>query len=101
MVLLVSLTARLVVAQASSAATDAYPLQLERGQTIALCETGTVICPASVKCDDPSIVELGGDQRGALLRGATLGTTLCSAGSASGLGMRRIYRVTGVEKPAR
>ncbi len=98
---LLVLAARLLLAQGSPVVDDALPLRLVVGEVLALCETGTVICPASVRCDDPSIVAPGGDRRGALLTGVKPGSTLCSAGSASGQGMRRVYRVTVVEKPGR
>ncbi len=97
---LLVIAARLLLSQAP-VVDDALPLRLVVGEALALCETGTVICPVSVRCDDPSIVGLGSDRRGALLTGVKPGTTLCSAGSASGQGMRRVYRVTVVEKSSR
>ncbi len=97
---LLVIAARLLLSQAP-VVDDALPLRLAVGEVLALCETGTVICPASVRCDDPSIVQLGADARGALLTGVKPGSTLCSAGSASGQGMRRVYRITVVEKSGR
>ena len=85
---------------AGSAADEAYPLRLEVGESVALCSTGTLLCPArDTRCDDASIVVAGADERGPVLKGVTPGTTLCSAGSASGGGSRRVYRVTVVGKP--
>jgi hypothetical protein len=92
---------RLLLAQGSPVVDDALPLRLTVGEVLAICETGTVICPAAVRCDDTSIVQIGADGRGALLTAVKPGSTVCSAGSASGLGMRRVYRLTVVEKPSR
>lgn len=84
---------------APSASDAAYPLKIEVGGEVAVCQTGTVLCPATVVCDDPSVVTVTGDQRGPVLKGGKPGATLCSAGSASGAGMRRVYQVTVVPKP--
>jgi hypothetical protein len=79
--------------------TDAHELRLEVGQSVSLCSTGTLLCPArDARCDDLSVVAPGADERGPLLKGVKPGTTLCSAAGASGAGARRIYRVTVVAK---
>jgi hypothetical protein len=71
-----------------------YPLQLKVGESLALCKTGTILCPATVPiCDDGTLIEfeLTGDGLG--FHGVKPGETLCSAASAS-TGLRRVYRVT-------
>lgn len=81
--------------QAPDAAADAYPLTLAVGESVALCDTGTLLCPAAgTRCDDLSVVGVGADPRGPVLKGLAPGTTLCSAATASGQGPRRVYRVT-------
>lgn len=101
--ILVALLATLAAparSQAPDAAPDGYPLTLEVGETVALCETGTLLCPAAgTRCDDLAVVGVGADQRGPVLTGLAPGTTLCSAATASGQGARRVYRVT--VKPSR
>jgi len=77
---------------------EAYPLQVKVGDAVAICETGTVMCPAGAAiCDDPSIARPDADARGLLFRGVSPGTTLCSAGSSSGQ-LRVVYRVTVVAR---
>ncbi len=79
----------------SSEAERAHPLAVRVGESIALCDTGTILCPAAnAICDDPSIVAVEATERGLALRGLKSGTTLCSAASGSALGARRLYRVT-------
>ncbi len=78
---------------------DGHPLRLAVGESVALCGTGTLLCPAGdTRCDDGSVVAVGGDERGPVLTALKPGSTLCSAGSASGMGQRRVYRVTVIEK---
>ena len=77
-----------------------YPIELKLGDSIELCSTGAVICPASgVICDDTSIVAVVGSAGGLTLEGVKPGTTLCSAASSSGMGVRRLFRVTVLEPP--
>jgi hypothetical protein len=83
-------------------AMEPHPLRLQVGESVAICSTGTIVCPAAATlCDDLSVVSVGADERGPVLRGIREGTTLCSSGSASGAGFRRVYRVTVVPKPAK
>ena len=73
-----------------------YAIQLRVGESVDICKTGTIACPANNPiCDDTSIVgaEINGVQ-GLVFKGLTPGTTLCSAAAGSGFGMRRVYRVT-------
>ncbi len=89
-------------ARAQGGGDEAYPLTLAVGETVALCATGTLLCPAAgTRCDDTAVVEPGADERGPVLTGRRPGTTLCSAASGSGLGMRRVYRLTVVDRRAR
>lgn len=86
---------------AALAADDPYPLHVSVGQGAAICKTGTILCPAgAAMCDDPKVAvpELGPD--GVEFKGVGPGSTLCSAGSASGKGARRVYRVTVGAAPA-
>jgi hypothetical protein len=82
----------------SSAADQPHPLKLKVGESLAICKTGTIQCPASSPiCDDTTVVtaELSGNE-GLVFKGLKPGTTLCSAGASSGFGARRVYRVTVV-----
>ena len=81
----------------SAAAQDAgpYPLKVKAGESVAVCATGTIICPASDPiCDDTSVVTTVSTPDGLAFKGVKPGTTLCSAASAAGRGLRRVYRVT-------
>ncbi len=76
-----------------------FPLQLEVGETLSLCGTGTVSCPPRApRCDDPKLVAPEERSDGAALRGVAPGTTLCSAAGGTVLGARRVYRVTVVPR---
>ena len=78
------------------AAADApAPLALKVGETLAICKTGTIECPAVAPiCDDTSLVAAEQSEQGLVFRGLKPGTTLCSAASSAGAGFRRVYRVT-------
>ncbi len=78
------------------AAADApYPLTVRVGETVAICKTGTIQCPASnAICDDTSVVAVEAGPDGLVFKGLKPGTTLCGASGASGQGVRRVYRVT-------
>ncbi len=72
-----------------------YPLVIKVGESLALCKTGTILCPAVVPiCDDGTLIEFDLNADGLVFRGVKAGETLCSAASASGQGLRRVYRVT-------
>lgn len=76
-----------------------HPLQLRVGETVSLCATGTIGCPAqAARCDDPKVVLPAQGPDGAALRGLSAGTTLCSAAGGTVLGTRRVYRVTVVPR---
>jgi hypothetical protein len=72
-----------------------HPLSLKVGEVAAICKTGTIMCPASdAICDDPSIAEPADSPDGLAFKALKPGTTLCSAASAAGSGLRRVYRIT-------
>jgi hypothetical protein len=97
-----TLVAATTSARGADPVDEPYPLRLVVGQSVALCSTGTLICPAAdTRCDDGSVVAIGGDHRGPVLKAVKRGTTVCSTGSASGQGPRRVYRVTVAANPAR
>jgi len=74
---------------------EPYPLSVKVGKSIALCKTGTITCPAgSPICDDTAVVEATTTSEGLVFKGLKEGKTICSAGSSTGLGSRRVYRVT-------
>jgi hypothetical protein len=74
---------------------EPYPLSIKVGKSIALCKTGTITCPAaSAICDDVAVVEATTTSEGLVFKGIKEGKTVCSAASSSGLGSRRVYRVT-------
>ena len=74
---------------------EPYPLRIKVGESLALCKTGTIVCPAAAAlCDDGTLVEFELTADGLAFRGVKPGETLCSASSMSGQGLRRVYRVT-------
>ena len=77
-----------------AAADEPVPLRIRVGETVAICATGTIICPAGAAlCDDPAVAVPDASGDGLSFRGVGEGTTLCSAQAAQGRGMRRVYRV--------
>lgn len=78
---------------------EAYPLRLEVGKSVKVCETGTLMCPAEAPiCDDPKIATWSFGPDGLEFEGVSPGQTFCSAGSA--LKLRRVYRVTVAARAA-
>jgi hypothetical protein len=77
------------------AAADApFPLSMRVGQSVAICTTGTIQCPAVAPiCDDTSVVGAEVTDAGLTFKGLKPGSTLCSAASGSGAGPRRVYKV--------
>ncbi|MBI5067980.1 MAG: hypothetical protein HZB56_07050 [Deltaproteobacteria bacterium] len=96
-----ALTAAVLAALfASARAADEapYPLRVEVGKTVAICPTNTIQCPAGAgRCDDASVAAPTVTAEGLSFEGVAPGTTLCSAGSVSGWGPRRVYEVTVVK----
>jgi hypothetical protein len=85
----------IAIACAPAAGDQPYPLAIKVGESASLCKTGTIICPASEPiCDDTSVATADSGPDGLVFKGVKPGTTLCSAASASGRGLRRVYRVT-------
>ncbi len=85
--------ASLVLALLASAAP--VPLTVQVGKAVAICATGTIQCPAGNPiCDDTSVATAENSDAGLVFRGVAPGTTLCSAASGGGIGLRRVYRVT-------
>ena len=81
------------------AAADPVPLTVKVGESVALCATGTIQCPAANPiCDDTSVATAEVTAEGLVLRGVKKGTTLCSAAGASGFGQRQVYRVVVKDK---
>ncbi|HMK72747.1 MAG TPA: hypothetical protein VK454_05385, partial [Myxococcaceae bacterium] len=90
-----ALLAPLAAGAQASDANAPYSLSMKVGQSIELCQTGTITCPAgSAICDDPSVVAWENGEAGLVFKGLKPGTTLCSAGTAGGQGFRRVFRVT-------
>lgn len=81
------------------AAADApVAITVRAGSSVPLCSTGTIQCPAGTGiCDDTSIATIENSDAGVVLRALKAGETRCSVASASGLGMRQLYKV--VVKP--
>lgn len=86
-------------AQGDSATDRPFPLTVTVGESVAVCATGTLVCPAgAAACDDPSVARPESDaERGLAFKGLKPGTTLCGASGASGQGARRVFRVTVTE----
>lgn len=93
---LARIAALLAFAPLARAADDQpVPLTVQVGQSVSLCATGTIQCPAGAAiCDDLRVATPVAAADGLALLGVAPGTTLCSAGAAGGGGARRIYRVT-------
>src|SRR5260370_34349478 len=86
----------------SAAAQDAepYPLTVKAGESVAVCTTGTIMCPASdAICDDTSVATAVSTPDGLAYNGLKHGTTLCSAASAAGRGRPRPYRIPVTCRP--
>ena len=86
--------AALGVLLASSGRGDEPPsIDLKVGEAKNLCENKLVVCPvSSFICDDPKVATIEYGPEGALLRGVSPGTTLCSV---LGYGaFRRVIRAT-------
>jgi hypothetical protein len=86
--------ALLLVAAAMARADEPTPISLIVGGSINVCKAGLTVCPvSSFMCDDPkvAVVENGAD--GALVKGVSPGTTLCSVRGHEGA-FRRLMRVT-------
>ena len=66
---------------------------LKVGESVRICETRTVICPASAPiCDDTSLVAIRDQGKGLEIVGLKPGRTLCSVMSANQA--RQVFAVT-------
>ena len=78
----------------ATAPNEPYPVRLRVGQTFSVCRSGTIICPAVAPiCDNPSVATGELSPEGLVFLAVEPGTTLCSAGSGSAEGPRRVYRI--------
>lgn len=69
-------------------------LVIRTGDSVAICKTGTIICPATLgTCDDPAVAAADSGDDGIVFRGISPGATVCSAVGTSGVGPRKLYRV--------
>ncbi len=72
---------------------EPFPVELRVGETIEICATGEIICPARTPiCDNPKVAVPVDAPGGLGFQGVGPGTTLCSAASAAG--PRRVFRIT-------
>jgi len=91
--LLVALTVTPVEAQGPPAKVEPYPITVDVGETVDICSTGTLACPAyDPICDDISVATMRRGATGLQILGVSPGKTLCSASSANFV--RVIYAVT-------
>ncbi len=72
---------------------EPFPVDLQVGETIEICASGQIVCPARTPiCDDPKVAVPVDAPGGLGFQGVGPGTTLCSAASAAG--PRRVFRIT-------
>jgi len=91
--LLVALAVTPVEAQGPPAKVEPYPITVDVGETVDICSTGTLACPAyDPICDDISVATMRRGATGLQILGVSPGKTLCSASSANFV--RVIYAVT-------
>jgi hypothetical protein len=75
---------------------EAYPVDLNVGETFDACATGVVVCPVRGPiCDDLKVAVPSDAPGGFGWKAVGPGTTLCSV--TSGVGPRRIFRITVYE----
>jgi hypothetical protein len=97
--LAIAFAALQAVAGQPAPASEPHPLKIRVGESVAVCKTGTIQCPANNPiCDDATVVGVAAEgSDGLTFKGLKPGTTLCSVASGSGFGHRRVYRVTVAE----
>ena len=87
------LGAFLVTVHPVRAQDEPFPVELRVGETIEICATGEIVCPARTPiCDNPKVAVPVDAPGGLGFQGVGPGTTLCSAASAAG--PRRVFRIT-------
>ncbi len=75
-------------------ADEPTPVNLRVGDAANVCKIGLARCPvSSFLCDDPKVATIEGGAEGAVLKGVSAGTTLCSV-LGPGTAFRRVFRVT-------
>jgi hypothetical protein len=68
-------------------------ISLAVNQSVSVCQTGTVMCPATAPiCDDPSVASMRDRGQGLEIVGHKKGKTLCSVMSTNQL--RQVFSVT-------
>jgi hypothetical protein len=73
-----------VAAQSPPPGNAPYPITLGVGETVNICDTGTMRCPAyDPICDDISVATMRLGPRGLEIVGVAPGKTLCSASSSN------------------
>jgi hypothetical protein len=83
----------LVTVPHARAQDEPFPVELRVGETIEVCASGEVVCPARTPiCDNPKVAVPVDTPGGLGFQGVGSGKTLCSAASATGL--RRVFRIT-------
>jgi hypothetical protein len=72
---------------------EPYPITVGVGETVDICSTGTIMCPAyDPICDDIQVATMRLGGKGLEIVGLRPGKTLCSASSANFV--RVVYAVT-------
>ena len=83
----------LVTVHHARAQDEPFPVELRVGETVEICATGEIVCPARTPiCDNPKVAVPVDAPGGLGFQGVGPGTTLCSA--ASSAGPRRVFRIT-------
>jgi len=79
-----SMTVLPAAAQSPPARSTPYPITLGVGETVSICETCTMRCPAyNPICDDISVATMRRRPKGLEIVGVAPGKTLCSASSSN------------------
>jgi hypothetical protein len=75
-------------------------IQVEVGKTFDVCKAQLIVCPVSSSmCDAPAIAVVENGADGAVVKGVSPGTTLCSV-RGPGAAFFRLMRVTVVAPPS-
>ncbi len=75
-------------------ADEPTPITVVVGEAVNVCKAGLIVCPvSSFICDDAKVAVVENGAEGAMLKGLSPGTTLCSVRGHGGA-FRRLIRVT-------
>jgi hypothetical protein len=75
-------------------ADEPTPISVAVGGTVNVCKAGLIVCPVSSSiCDDAKVAVIENGTEGAVVKGVSPGTTLCSVRGHGGA-FRRLIRVT-------